>query len=181
MVEFKCLECDKDFDSREALDMHNQAKHEVIKQKKGLTDKQKRKIRNWSIFLLITILIIGGIIYLIINVKNLPPNDFQGHIEDSPPSHIMREPMNILVQRHMIEHSDGTGPPGIIINYNCIDYECEGDLISNLEAFAERYTSNVYVAPFPNMDAKIALTRYRKIEILDNYNQQEIEDFINSI
>ena len=80
----------------------------------------------------------------------------------------------------MLEHADGKGPPGIIINYNCVDYACESDLIEKLEAFAKKYSANVYVAPFKNMDAKIVLTRLNKIEILESFDENKIEDFINN-
>ncbi len=102
----------------------------------------------------------------------------QGHVEQSPVSHTLREPMPLEIQRHMLEHSDSTGPPGIIINYNCEDYECENELIENLENFAEEFPSNVYIAPFKDMDAKIVLTRLNKIEILEEYNEEQIRKFI---
>ena|SRR3989338_1154634 len=141
-----------------------------------MKDKQKGKIGNWPI-LIIAAVIIGGIYFLVPNTKTLPPTDIQGHIEMSPPSHILKEPMSISVQKHMLEHADGRGPPGVVINYNCKDYTCEDGLIEKLEAFAKRY-NHVYVAPFPKMDAKIALTKYGKIEILDNYDEKRIESFI---
>ena len=181
-MEFKCEECKKEFGSEDSLNMHNRAKHpELYKEpKRKLTEGQKKRIRNWSIFIFIILLIIGGIIYLIVNIKTLPPTDMQGHVEASPSSHILKEPMPIAVQKHMLEHADGSGPPGVIINYNCIDFECEQNLISKLEEFANKYPSNVYVAPFPEMDAKIALTRLGKIKILEEYDEEEINNFINS-
>ena len=89
--------------------------------------------------------------------------------------------MKLEVQKHMLEHADGKGQPGIIINYNCEDYKCEEKLIKNLESFAEKYTSNVYVAPFPKMDVRIALTKLNKIEILESFDEQKIDNFINGI
>lgn len=180
MSELRCEECNKDFTSKEGLDMHNHAKHIKASDKKGFSNTQKRKIRNWSIFILIAIIIIGGILFLILNVKTLPPTTMQGHIEENPSSHVLREPMLLVVQKHMLEHADGDNIPGVILNYNCIDYECDGDLIPNLESFAEKYPINVYIAPFPKMDAKIALTKLGRIELLDNYDEEAIEDFITT-
>ena len=108
---------------------------------------------------------------------NLPPTDVRGHVEGAPPSRVLKEPMPIAVQKHMLEHADGYGPPGVIINYNCEDFECEPGLIEKLEAFAYEY-SNVYVAPYPKMSVKIALTRYGKIKTLDRYDEEEIRAFI---
>ena len=65
----------------------------------------------------------------------------------------------------------------MVINYNCKDYLCEEGLIDNLEAFANEY-SYVYVAPFKGMDAKIALTKLERIEILEEYDKTSIKNFI---
>ena len=180
MDNIRCEKCDKEFASEEALNMHNKAKHaELSKEpKKILTEQQKKKIRNWFIFVLVMVVIVGGAVYMFLNIKTLPPIDIQGHIESSPISHVVKEPMSIAVQKHMLEHADGEGLPGIVINYNCKDYQCGGDLIPKLEAFAEKYPSNVYVAPFANMDAKIALTRLGRIEVLEDYDEDKINRFI---
>lgn len=53
---FKCEICNKEFESKEALDMHNSAKHIVHEKKK--TDY--KKIKRWFIF----IVIIGVVIFL---------------------------------------------------------------------------------------------------------------------
>ena len=175
--EIKCEICDRTFGNADGLASHNSAKHsELIKEpKKPFPFK---KIRNWGIFILVLGVIFVLIYLMVTNIKTLPPTDLQGHIEVSPSSHVLKEPMSIAIQKHMLEHSDGTGKPGVVINYNCEDYNCEEGLIEQLEFFAEKYPENVYVAPFKKMDAKIALTKYGKIEILEEYNQGKIESFI---
>ncbi len=175
----RCEICDRTFKNSESLAMHNKAKHpeKILKEKKQLPVK---KIRNWGIFIVVLGAIIGLIIFGISNVKTFPPTDMQGHIESNPSSHVLKEPMPIAVQKHMLEHSDGTGRPGIIINYNCKDYECENNLIENLESFASEF-DYVYVAPFKGMDAKIALTKLGKIEILEEYDEDKIYIFISGI
>ena len=179
MEKIKCKICGKKFGSIEGLEMHNKVKHPLDNKKENkFNRKNLKRIRNWSILFAVVILIIGGISLSFSNSKTLPPTTMQGHIEENPLSHVSREPMDILVQKHMLEHADGSGPPGIIINYNCNDYSCEDGLIENLESFAEKYPTNVYVAPFPNMDAKIALTKLGRIEILEEYDEEMIEDFI---
>ena len=79
-------------------------------------------MKNWAIGLIILGLIIWGISAAFSGVKVLPPTTMQGHVESSPASHVLREQMPISIHRHMLEHSDGTGAPGIVINYNCEDY-----------------------------------------------------------
>ena len=112
-------------------------------------------------------------------VETLPPTDMDGHVEKNPESHILKDTMLTVIQKHMLEHADGIegGKAGVIINYNCKDYECENGLIEKLEKFAVKY-DYVYVAPFKGMNAKIALTKLNKIEILDNYDEDKINDFI---
>jgi len=180
MAEVKCEDCEKNFVSEEALNAHNKSKHpdRYNAPKKSMSHKKKKSIRNWFIFIVIALAIVGGIIFMFTNIKTLPPTTMDGHIEVDPPSHISKEPMDIRVQKHMLEHADSTGPPGVIINYNCEDYDCEPDLISNLESFVEKHPDNVYVAPFEGMSAKIALTRLNKIKTLDEFDEKEIENFI---
>jgi len=83
----KCEECNKEFNSEEALNMHNKSKHyERYKEpKKKITDKRKKKIRNWFIFIIILIAVIGGITFLMLNIKTLPPTSMDGHVEKNPP------------------------------------------------------------------------------------------------
>lgn len=177
----KCEICDRTFKDAEGLAAHNKAKHseKIPKEKKFLPVK---KIRNWSIFIMVLGLIIAGIALGVSNIERFPPTDMDGHIESSPPSHILKEPMPIAIQKHMLEHADGIekGRGGIVINYNCKDYECEESLIENLEVFATQY-DYVYVAPFRGMGAKIALTRLGRIEVLEEYDNARIKDFIGGM
>ncbi len=57
--EFKCEVCNKVFGSKESLEQHNAAKHSesIKKEKKPIN---KKKIRNWAIFLLI----LSGVVVL---------------------------------------------------------------------------------------------------------------------
>lgn len=178
MKEFKCEECNKIFGSEESLSMHNQAKHSVEVKKPKISTEKKKSVKTWTIAILVIAGIIFGVYFFISNIETLPPTSMQGHVEQSPPSHISRAPFPIAIQKHMIEHSDGTGRPGVIINYNCINFNCDSDLINNLEEFAQSY-GHVYVAPFPKMSKKIVLTGLGRIETFDEYNEQAIDNFIN--
>ena len=179
MTKTRCEICDRNFKNEEALIMHNRSKHaeNMPKEKKPLPVK---KIRNWGIFLGVIILLVWGVIALIPGGPTLPPTSMQGHIEVNPESHVLKKPMRLEVQKHMLEHADGVdgGPPGIILNYNCEDFNCEARMVENLEAFATKYPNNVYVAPFKNMEVKIALTRLNRIKTLDDYDEQAIDNFI---
>jgi len=176
---FRCEECYRVFGGKESLENHNAAKHSSNILEENKSEKiNRKKIRNRAIAVLIIGLIFYGIFWMFSNIKVLPPTDMQRHIEANPPSHVLKKPMPVEIQKHMLEHADGTGKPGVVINYNCEDYDCESDLIEKLEAFSEKY-NYVYVAPFKNMDAKIVLTRLNKIEILEFYDETGIESFIN--
>lgn len=173
-----CEICDRTFKDLDGLIAHNRAKHpeKIPKEKKPLPIK---KIRNWGIFIVILGLIIISVVWGISGIEKLPPTDMQGHVESNPVSHILKEPMPIAVQKHMLEHADGIekGRGGVIINYNCKDYECDNNLIEKLESFSSEF-DYVYVAPFKGMDAKIALTKLGKIDILEDYDEIRIRDFI---
>ncbi len=172
----KCEICDRNFKDLEGLMAHNKVKHpeSTPKERKLFPIK---KIRNWGIFIIIIAVFVVGIYFSISNIKTLPPTSMDGHIESNPDSHVLKEPMPIAIQKHMLEHADGTGRPGIIINYNCDDYPCEENLVDNLESFALDY-DYVYAAPFKRMDAKIALTKLGKIDVFEEYDENLIRNFI---
>ena len=54
----------------------------------------------------------------------------------------------------LAQHADGRGPPGVIIHYNCDDYDCEPDLIQKLTKIVRDHRANVYLAP-GSYDGKI--------------------------
>lgn len=110
--------------------------------------------------------------------KKFPPTDMVGHIEQNPPSHVMNEPMLLLVQKYMLEHSDGKGRPGVVINYNCEDFECESDLRGKLKEIVNKCPEFVYIAPFPNMGRKIAITRMGRIKTFDSLDSDALVRFI---
>ena len=135
---------------------------------------------------------IGGIAALVVLLAGLayggsqwllnpafdPPTDTLGHTEGVPESHILTEPMPLPIQKHMLEHADGKERPGVIVSYNCEDFDCEPDLVDQLTQIVQEYPTYVYLAPFPDMDAKIALTRFGKIEKLDGVDEERIRAFI---
>lgn len=149
---------------------------EQLKEKINATPK---KIGKFILYILITVGIIGGIGWFVSLVPNLPPTSQQNHSENSPPAHILTTAIPDSIQRHMLEHADGSDAngPGIIIQYNCDDYECEAEMVEQLTVLVSGYPDNVYLAP-NNYDGKIILTRLGKREVLDEFDQEIIKNFI---
>jgi len=136
----------------------------------------KKKITIAAIILVVG----GGIIALGVfssKAPNLPPTSSANHSESSPPTHIVTRSIPDGIQRHMLEHADGVGPAGIIIQYNCDDFECESDLVEQLIQLVQEYPDNVYLAP-NKYDGKIILTKEGRIEVLDDFDEEAIRKFI---
>jgi len=142
------------------------------------TKKHRRnKIILWILGSIGTLVVAGALVWFITTRPNLPPTNMQGHIEESPKTHITDAPIPDTIQRHMLEHADGTGKPGIIVQYNCKKYSCEPDLIANLTNLVKQYPDNVYLAP-GDYDGKVILAKMNKLQILKNFDEQEIKSFI---
>ena len=71
-------------------------------------------------------------------------------------------------------HPDGS----MLVQYNCEDYECEDGLEQALEDIVTRFPPTVYLAPYPGMDAKIALAAPGRLETLDELDEERIVGFI---
>ena len=70
MKKYTCDRCDKEFGTRDALDMHNKTKHPESYKEPLLSKKQKKKIMIYGIIILV-ILVIGWFVY----IKSIPPED----------------------------------------------------------------------------------------------------------
>ncbi len=127
------------------------------------------------------VLIAGGTIFSLgwyISTRPiLPPTIVQGHTEDMPATHITDRPLPDGTQRHMLEHADGRGKPGVIVQYNCKKYSCASDLVAKLTDLIKRYPDNVYLAP-NGYDAKIVLTKRGQSETLERFDEKAIKAFI---
>src|SRR3546814_20654581 len=75
---------------------------------------------------------------LICSRPSLPPTTMAGHTEELPGGYVLSTPMPEAIQRHMLEHADGKGRPGVIIQYNCDDFVCGVDLFDQLAAVVHR-------------------------------------------
>lgn len=85
---------------------------------------------------------------------------------------IHEEPVPNELQVHNLE--DG----GVMVQYNCPD-GCE-DLVQQLEDVVSTYEAGVILAPYPDMDSRIALTAWTRILKLDEFDEQRITNFINA-
>lgn len=165
--------------SKELYELRKRQKEEAKKKdrRKETLAKAPKKIGKYSLYGLIGVAVIGGLGWFILTRPSLPPTSMEGHIEQSPPSHIVSQPIPENIQKHMLEHADGKGAPSIIIQYNCDDFDCEPDLVQKLTELVKQYPENVYLAP-NNYDGKIILTKLGKREILENFDKQAIKNFI---
>ena len=125
-------------------------------------------------------LVVGGFFLLASTQKLLPPTTFgPGHIESFPPQQINTQPILRTIQEHVMERGGGHHQIGsMLVQYNCNDYQCEPDLVQMLIDIVGDYPSYVYLAPYPSMDAKIALAAPGRLETLDSLDEQRIRQFI---
>ena len=109
--------------------------------------------------------------YLAIASKNLPPTKLTHPDTGSlPPRQINTRPIPRGIQIN-VTGRNRTHPPGqMLVLYNCQDYECEPDLVQKLTDLVQGYPPSVYLAPYPGMDAKIALAAPGNLEILETFD-----------
>ena len=147
-------------------------------QRRGRRNRLIKKTLRWGGIGLIAAGGLGWLGYSITTAKRLPPTSMVDHVEQSPPGHILTTPMPLAIQKHMLEHADGGGRPGIIINYNCVKFRCPEGMIDRLTEVARAYPEFVYLAPYPEMDVRIAVTRLERILVLEEIDDRRIRAFI---
>ena len=74
-------------------------------------------------------------------------------------------------QVHALEHG------GVLVQYNCSP-GCP-ELVRNLETITREYSRGVILAPYSNMSARIALTSWGQIDLLDEFDSERIEEFVS--
>ena len=75
-----------------------------------------------------------------------------------------------ILQVHALEHG------GVLVQYNC-PTACR-DLVQQLRSITRGYDSKVILAPYSRMPSRIALTSWGKIDLLDEFDQERIEEFV---
>ena len=170
---------EQELSGKELYELQKKQKEEAKKKERRKETPQEapKKIGKYLFYSAIGITVVGGLGWFISTRPSLPPTTAQNHTEDMPQAHITDQPIPDRMQRHMLEHSDGKGKPGIIIQYNCSDFDCEPDLIQKLTVLAEQYPDNVYLAP-NKYDGKIILTKPGKSKVLDAFDENAIKEFI---
>ncbi|MDF1514279.1 MAG: DUF3105 domain-containing protein [Anaerolineae bacterium] len=83
---------------------------------------------------------------------------------------IHKSPIPNELQVHNLE--DG----GVVVQYNCPD-GCT-DLVSQLTKVVESFDHDVILAPYPDMEFRIALTAWNRLETLDEFDEARIMKFI---
>ncbi len=68
----------------------------------------------------------------------------------------------------------------MLVQYNCDDYQCEPGLVEKLTEIVRGYPSSVYLAPYPGMDAKIALAAPGRLLTLETLSEEEVRGFIRN-
>lgn len=112
--------------------------------------------------------------------KELPPTGFtSAHLESLPSQQINGQPIHRLVQEHVMEREAGHERGSMLVQYNCQAYTCEPGLVDSLTEIVKSYPPYVYLAPYPTMDAKIALAAPGRLLTLDDLDEDKIRRFID--
>jgi len=101
---------------------------------------------------------------------NTTPPTSGPHVEMHVGEKILKTPVPEEIQVHELEHG------AVFIQYNCKD--CE-ELVAKLEKIVRAY-DGVFLAPYPKMDALIALTAWGKLAKLKEYDEELIQRFIKN-
>lgn len=154
------------------------------KQREETRSKRKVRLRKvlkraprYLSYASIALAVTAGAIWWLWSRPSLPPTTMTGHLETVPSGYVLTTPMPEAVQKHMLEHAGGSGAPGVIIQYNCEDFECEPGLVEQLTEIARSYSGSVYLAP-NTYDGKIILTKLEKRKILAEFDEKAIRAFI---
>ena len=135
--------------------------------------------------LAVAVIAIGGLVLFMTTRstfgKILPPTGFSAaHLESLPPQQINTQPIPRLEQEHVMERAAGHPRGSLLVQYNCVNYQCEPDLVEKLTAIVLNFPRYVYLAPYPTMDAKIALAAPGRLVILETLDEGKIREFIGN-
>jgi hypothetical protein len=64
----------------------------------------------------------------------------------------------------------------VLVQYNCPE-ECP-QLVDILRAVVRGFDSKVILAPYRRMESRIALTAWGKIDLMDSFDLDRIENFV---
>ena len=84
--------------------------------------------------------VIGIFVLIGITQKELPPTNFgPGHSESLPPEQINISPIPRPVQEHVMERNRTHRRVRMLVQYNCLDYECLPDMVERLTEIVRTY------------------------------------------
>lgn len=106
--------------------------------------------------------------------NSLPPTSGP-HLGDKAGWGIRGESIPDELQLHNLE--DG----GIMVQYNCSE-DTNGctKLVDQLTSVVRKYKDKVTMAPYPNLDTKIALTAWTRIDKFNEFDAERVERFIKA-
>ena len=141
----------------------------------------RRFARRWGLYAALGLLVAGGGAVVVTQgarAKVYPPTGMQDHVESYPPCRICAQPIPEAIQRHIVEHrepGERTDRPGILVQYNCAS--CP-EVVAKLTRIVERYPRGVYLAPYPRMSPRIALTTLGRLETMEQVDEARVVAFI---
>jgi len=103
---------------------------------------------------------------------NSSPPTSGPHYESIAPWGIHETPVPNELQVHNLE--DG----GVMVQYNCPD-GCP-DLVQQLSDVVAGFPEGIILAPYPDMEVRIALTAWGRIEQMDEFDEKRILGFIRA-
>ena len=171
MAKIRCRQCRSTFSSKQAWKQHLRAKHPG--------DWRLYQLKVYGGGGVLAVGLVAALVAFFSAQGVLPPTSFAGpHVEIWPDVRISSTPIPISQQKHIVEHVPG-GRPGVLLQYNCEEFECEPDLVERLAEIALQYP-NVYMAPYPGMSAKIAVSALSAQLVLEELDEAKIVEFIES-
>lgn len=145
-------------------------------------EKAAKRRKRLVMYSGVGVLLVAGVVFVIaqaVTAKVYPPTGMQDHVESYPECRICPAPIPEVIQRHILEHREPGNPgdkPGILVQYNCAP--CP-EVVAKLTRIVERYPRGVYLAPYPRMSPRIALTTLGQIEAMEEVDEGRIVAFIN--
>lgn len=181
-------------------DRRRERRQEIIGERRQQQEIQRRKdrITRWATVggTAIALALIVGVVLWVNIFREKPGRDMpsQGNIHvqpgqehiaynSDPPTSgphlpniarwgIHTEPIAKELQVHNLE--DG----GVIVQYNCPE-GCP-ELAGQLEGIVKKYPEKVILAPYPDMDARIALTSWSRIDKFNEFDAGRVDAFIQA-